>query len=56
MVENIKTCRESPFVFIADSTNWSSASRNGRILEYEQTVNSALVPRIRDENELFKSV
>ena len=51
MAENIKTRREGAFVILADSTNLSSASRNGRILKYEQTVISALIPGIRYETE-----
>jgi len=56
MAENIKTRREGAFVILADSTNLSSASRNGRILKYEQTVISALIPGIRYETEWFKSL
>jgi hypothetical protein len=49
MVENIRTLCEGASVILSDSTNWSSASRNGGISEYEQTVNSALVLGIKYE-------
>jgi hypothetical protein len=51
---NTKTRREGAFAYLADPSDWSSASINGLLFEYEQTVISALVPDIRYENELFK--